>query len=653
MAPRITTYPLFRLTVALAAGIFLSDRFLSESVVGLYALAVLCGVLCIGLYFFHRYSFRFLFGACACLAMGLVGAIAFWLHHREVAFDWPSDEALYVGRVESVPAQRGSGYVVNVHVECLKTGSDSCPTWRRVDRNVRLMCLADSAFAPLKYADRLCFYGRVSRPSSDSSLSGFDYGRYLECQNIGGTAVAFAGRWKPLGPDGGFSLRGLALECRERILNVYRSWGLDRDVYAVVSALTVGDKGALSRELRNVYTVAGTSHVLALSGLHVGILALVLSWALFPLRLVRGGRWLASFCVVFVLWAFAFLTGLSPSVVRAVTMFSLYVVASVVSEDRFSGGYAVVLAAFIMLLFRPLYLFDLGFQLSFSAVISILLLHPLFQRWWTPKRRAVRFVWNVLTLSLAAQIGTAPIVLYCFGTFPAYFLLANLFVTPFAVLILTLSLLALCLLPVPVLNVGVVKALALSALGMTRMMEWVYGLPGSQITSVYLSGFQAALLVAVLVFAYAYSLKRTFRRALLTLLALNVFAASLVADLLSVPKPSVCLARGGVYTCCGRNVSRLEPVREPCRIGGSAVVLLNDGRWKNKRSAVRLSVDYAYVCRGFRGSAADIHRLFRARLVMLDAWLPDWQREKLKSECHDLGMEYRELPDAGFRFSAL
>lgn len=575
--------------------------------------------------------------------MGLLGAVAVWLQRSEVMCEWPSGEASFVGRVESVPIRRESGLVVTFRVEYMKADSNSA--WSVVNRNIRLMCLTDSASVPLRYADRLCFYAKVRCPSSESSLAGFDYRRYLECQGLSGTAVAFSNRWMRLGHDERFLLRGFALECRERILDVYRSWHLDKDVYAVVSALTMGDKSALSHELKDVYTVAGTSHVLALSGLHVGILSIILSWMLFPLRLVRGGRWLVSLCVLGVLWAFAILTGLSPSVVRAVTMFSLYAVASVVSESRYSGGYAVVLAAFIMLLWRPLFLFDLGFLLSFTAVLSILLINPLLQRLWSPRRRLTRFVWNALTLSLAAQIGTAPIILYNFGTFPTYFLLANLFVTPLATLIFVFSLLALVFSAVPILGIWSVKALASSTFGMTQVMKWVYGLPGAQISSVHLSGFQTVLLSVVLILLYAYFVKRTFRRTVLALLAINVFAVSLMIGKLSAPEASVRLARGGVYTCYGREVTRFEPVQKPCRIGGRTILLMNDDRWKNKRAEKRLSLDYVYVCRGFRGSMSDIDGLFSVRCVLLDAWLTDWQREKLKSECHERGVECRELSE--------
>lgn len=155
---------------------------------------------------------------------------------------------------------------------------------------------------------------------------------------------------------------------RERIVATYRSWGLKGDILAVASALTVGDKAELTRELKATYSAAGASHVLALSGLHIGILTMILSWLLYPLRRIRGGKWMIGVCLVSFLWGFAFLSGLSASVVRAVTMFTVYTLASVVSEERFSGFSALSLAAFLMLVYQPMYLFDISFQLSFVAV---------------------------------------------------------------------------------------------------------------------------------------------------------------------------------------------------------------------------------------------------------------------------------------------
>lgn len=268
---------------------------------------------------------------------------------------------------------------------------------------------------------------------------------------------------------GSRGFRQQALLVRELVVRRYEEWGLDGDVLAVVSALTVGDKSDLTPELKATYSASGASHVLALSGLHIGILAGILTLLLYPLRLFPLGRSLTGVLTVLLLWAFAFLSGLSASVVRAVTMFSLYVGASFFLEGRFSGFLSLSLAAFLMLLYRPFYLFDVSFQLSFLAVWGILLFYPVFSGWLPAGCRRIRWLWNTLSVSMAAQLGTLPFVLFYFGAFPTYFLLANLLVTPLAVCILGSSLAALAFERIPWMGER-----AADLVRLRRSIEWQY-----------------------------------------------------------------------------------------------------------------------------------------------------------------------------------
>ena len=250
------------------------------------------------------------------------------------------------------------------------------------------------------------------------------------------------------------SLKGLSridrsriwfLKLRSRLLMRMRAGSADRgetfdtDAYAVVSAMALGDKSALSRELRDTYSVTGASHVLALSGLHLGIIYTLLS-----LLIVRR-RWqtVSQIIIILSIWAFVFLVGMSASVVRSAVMLTVYALMSLGHRDKMSVN-TLAFTAIVMLLFSPQSLFDVGFQLSFMAVLAILLLVPLFMRVFSLEffmsHQFVKWLWGMLAVSLAAQLGTAPLVAYYFGRFPTYFLLTNFIVVPAATLILYLSL---------------------------------------------------------------------------------------------------------------------------------------------------------------------------------------------------------------------
>lgn len=641
------TYPVFRLTVSLATGIFLSERLFSGSLSlpALLAAFVFSFLCTCGMYFVRHYRFRFLFGSAVCICFMLLGMLWSALRVEEVRYDWSEEEAVYIGVVEDIPQPKKKTMQATVRVQaCLDT---LAARWKPVDRAVVLYWMPDSLQKPPQMGDRICFHACIQRPASASLLTGFDYGRYLEVQGISGTAVAFRGKWHVLSRPAGLSFRQKALLLRESVVESYRRWGLEDEVLAVVSALTVGDKSELTPELKATYSAAGVSHILALSGLHIGILAMILTGLFYPFRYIRGGRTGSTLVIVCLLWGFALLTGLSPSVVRAVTMYTLYIIASFLAEDRLSGFHALSLAAFLMLLYQPLYLFDVSFQLSFVAVLSILLFYPVFS---TRKIRVrpIRYLWNTMAVSLAAQLGTLPLILYYFGAFPTYFLLANLVVAPLAVCILGSALSALCLNALAGVGGWMVACLEMAVVCLNRAMETVQGWSASQFTSIYFSEIQVALGFLLLIAFYGCVRKRSFRRLALWLLVLNLAGGTFLYERFTPDRRYVCLARSSVYTKHEKELTVLDSPSGLYSVGVLRIGLMDDDRWRNKQTAKGvLMLDYAYICRGFRGSIAELTTLFSPRQVLFDASLNSRYREALKAECREKGIAYADVPECG------
>lgn len=640
MLSRLISYPLFRLTLALATGILVSEAFCPDTVPWVWlAIAWACTFAGAGAcYALSRYRWRMLFGSFVFLNVALLGAILFLSEREAVRFDWQEEEAFYIGTLADVPHRKPKTMQAVVEVERMKR--DSTDRWHPVHRKIMLYWMPDSTQGTLACGDRICFQAQVSRPVSDKDFSGFDYGLYLERQGIAGTAVAFTGCWQKLEPIRPLSYRQRALLYREQLVDAFRSWGLDGEVLAVVSALTVGDKSGLTRELKDTYTAAGTSHILALSGMHIVLLALILSWILFPLRYVRGGKWILSAVIVVFLWSFAFLSGLSPSVIRAVVMYTLCVIATIFTESRFAGVSSVSLAAFLMLVYQPMYLFDVSFQLSFVAVLALLVIYPPIERLFHCRWKLINYVWQTLAISFAAQLGTLPLVLYYFGTFPTYFLLANLVVTPLSIVILALALFGLVGGNLPFLTEG----LTLSVRMLNGTMEWVQGLSGSQITSIYFSSVQAWLFALFLILLLGYVYRRSARRLLGVLACLNILVVTFVADRLTPAADYLYFTREGIYTKRERNVTQLFSESRIYQIGGLQVALADDARWKNKEAEERLPLDYIYVCRGFRGDMEDLNSLFRIKKkVIFDDSLNESYKERLKQECEQLGVAYVDM----------
>ena len=228
---------------------------------------------------------------------------------------------------------------------------------------------------------------------------------------------------------GNRTLRGRADQLRNYLLEKLGQTSIKRDERSIIQALILGQKKDISKELYVDFAAAGAVHILAVSGLHVGILFFLFSWLFKPFKLLHQGAHIHSVVIVICLWGFAFITGLSPSVTRAVTMFTFFAFAKSIDRETNTLN-TLFLSYFVLLLFNPLWLFQIGFQLSYAAVLSILLVHPKLSKFYRPRFYLDKVLWNVFTVSIAAQLGVIPLSLYYFHQFPGLFFITNIVVLP-------------------------------------------------------------------------------------------------------------------------------------------------------------------------------------------------------------------------------
>ena len=261
------------------------------------------------------------------------------------------------------------------------------------------------------------------------------------------------------------------LSQRARLLDRLSENGVDGDAYAVVAAMALGDKAQLTKELKNTYAVTGAAHILALSGLHLSIIYTLLSLLLYR----RRWQVVSQVLIISCIWLFVFLVGMSASVVRSAVMLTVYALLSLGDRNRMSVN-TLAFTAIVMLMVHPLSLFDIGFQLSFLAVLSILVWYPVFEsllpQSFLKSHRVVRWLWSLLGVSCAAQLGTAPLVAYYFGRFSSLFLMTNFVVIPFAPLILYLVLAVLLVPSLAYLLIYIVSALN-TVLAFVASISWV------------------------------------------------------------------------------------------------------------------------------------------------------------------------------------
>ncbi|GEM_PF-6967371 len=253
-------------------------------------------------------------------------------------------------------------------------------------------------------------------------------------KNTHGKHFVFNRQWKCIG-NTPLTFRQQALLLREHIIERYAQWGFSASNLPIISALTVGHKGALTPSQRDEFAHAGIAHVLALSGLHIGFIWLLIQCLLYPLRFHSSLRYLKWMLATTLLWLFALLAGLAPSVIRAVLMCTLMELSLLCHRKALSLN-TISLSALIMLAYNPLYLFNVGFQLSFLAVLSIIAIVPSTYQRFHPSNIFSKWIFATIMVSIAAQIGTAPLVMHYFHYFSLHFLLANLFTALLVPLIL-------------------------------------------------------------------------------------------------------------------------------------------------------------------------------------------------------------------------
>ncbi|TVZ57830.1 competence protein ComEC [Flavobacteriaceae bacterium MAR_2010_105] len=271
----------------------------------------------------------------------------------------------------------------------------------------------------------------------------FNYKAYLKKQYVFHQIFSDNTRLKLLASEP-HTLFGYAYNLRETINSKLKTYDFTSEELSVINALLLGQRKDISEELYNNYINAGAVHILAVSGLHIGIILLLLTRVLRPLEYLKHGKFIKVVLILILLWSFAIIAGLSASVTRAVAMFSI--VAIGMHWRRPTNIYnTLTISVLIILLFKPMFLFDVGFQLSYIAVLAIVSLQPLVYKLWKPKFKVLDYFWQIFTVTLAAQIGVAPISLFYFHQFPGLFFISNLAIIPFLGLILGLGILVILL----------------------------------------------------------------------------------------------------------------------------------------------------------------------------------------------------------------
>lgn len=464
---KLSDWPSIRLVIPLVAGIFISDTIENtRAQVSVWCALSIVGLLSVTVLLYSDRRPR-LAGLCLSLSFVMAGIASFRNQMDRVRVDWPDRYSVYHGMITSYPLERERSYRLEVTLQdSLYRG-----------RNIYLYVVKDSAVSQLEPGQTIVFEGLVNKPSSEGA--GFDYESYLLSHGISGTLRVRTKDWQIADDGSRGNLKTRSVRLRRNVIRKYQEWGLDGNALAVASAVSLGEKRALSDDLREVYSASGVSHVLAVSGLHVGIMCWFL-YLLLPSFMFGKRVWIRESIVMCILWTYCFLIGSPVSITRTLIMFSIVSVCRAANRES-SALNSLGVAALIMLAIHPSYLFDMSFQLSYCAVLFIVILTPSLLDLYKPRTPPGRYIWRVTVLSVSAQIGTVPIVMYHFSGVSTYVLLANLFVIPAMFVIVSLSMSLWIVGWIAPVREVVVRILTWMVDTMTSLLERVAALPYSHL----------------------------------------------------------------------------------------------------------------------------------------------------------------------------
>ncbi|MFV0540488.1 MAG: ComEC/Rec2 family competence protein [Aestuariibaculum sp.] len=335
-----------------------------------------------------------------------------------------------------------------------------------------LLNIKHDSLQPLLKVDAIAFCKTKLQPINPPlNPYQFNYKMYLERQYVYHQIIADNASLFRIS-EKTTSLFGLADKIRIHINKKLKTYHFTKEELAIINALFLGQRQYISEDTYTNYANAGAIHILAISGLHVGILLLILNFVFKPLEQLKHGNTIKTIVLLFILWSFAIIAGLSASVVRAVTMFSILAIA--INLKRPTNIYnTLVLSLLILLLFKPLFLFDIGFQLSYLAVFAIVSIDPLLYKLWQPQYWLLDKLWHTFTVSLSAQLGVLPVSLFYFHQFPGLFFISNLIIIPVLGIILCFGIITIIASVLNIFSTLFSKTLALIIANMNGFIAWI------------------------------------------------------------------------------------------------------------------------------------------------------------------------------------
>lgn len=699
MVPMISwkQYPFVKLLIPLCLGI-LSNIYVFPDInigINLFLLTYLTiiGILLI-LSRFVTYKYRWFTGISISLYLYLSGfaliSVSNDLNKSEHFSEITKEKAFYQAKItETVEIKQNSVKLITEIISC-KTNNK----WQNCIGKAVFYLEKNNKSSDLKYGDVIIIYTKLQPIQSPKNPYEFNYKQYLANKNIHYQAYLSNKYWTATNVNKGNFVKNFAINLRSKLLKIFETNGLTGREYAVISAILLGQTDKIDPELYKEYTGSGALHVLSVSGMHVGIIFLSLGLFLSFLDKIKKGKLIKAIILISIIWFYALLTGLSPSVIRASAMISFIIIGKALKRD--SEAVNILSASvFVILCFNPFLLLEVGFQLSFLAVFGMILFYDVFYKLWSPQNKWIDKLWQVSCVSVSAQLITTPLSLYYFHQFPNYFFLTNIVVFIFAAIVMYTGIFVLIFSFIPFISNILAKILSWLILAMNECIGFIEDLPFSvsknirfdMIDSIFLF-----LLFVSVIYALLYRSKKLIFISLFSIISLQskqlyqnfIKNNSKKLIVYSVPKSSAIelfyaekqvlftdsllinddkkiafhiqnnRIMNGINTNFNFLISQnannniIIKAKNFIQFADKKIVIINQ-KEKYIELDDKIKVDYLILSKNQHIKIADLLKVFKPELLIFDSSNKEWQCNKWEKECSVLNLKfYNVLKNGSF-----
>lgn len=620
--------------------------------IGLFSIVIACIGFAVTILSFyipnqHKYRFRWVSGVGIFISIFGIFSLSTSIRSKQAAYDFDDEASYYIATVKGFPQEKTKSIALDLDIKHPKR------------KKIVSYLQKEEMALLLSPGDEIIFHSKINPFENFGNPDDFDYKRYMQNKGFAGSSYIPTEAWSKTNRQNKKSITNYAQILRRKALALYHSFNLSHDANAFISALTLGHKDDLSGNLKEAFQASGTSHILAVSGLHVGIIYTVLSlmFSLFSKTFKRLK--ISQFLIIGSLWLYAIIAGLSPSILRATIMLSIVSVGTIFRKQTYLVN-ILAATAFFILAHNPLQLFDVGFQMSFAAVAAIFYINPLINGILRVEHKGLKYLWSLLTVSISAQLGVLPITLYYFGTFPTYFFISNLIIIPFIGVIIYLCfalLLISAIQSLDLFSVSIIYKPARLALEATtelvlKTVYWIESLPMSQIDNQHLTLFQTIISITTIVFAIAFIKTKSPKIIISTLASTLILLFTFINQHLKQSPTHIAIFNTPNRTDIALYVDNKREHLDFKENGfiphdSIRILLLSENRLSKIRTNSVLEVDILILAKDKSFSITKLNEIFKYNKLILDSTIPEYIKMKWIEECKGTDVEVYDVSKKG------